>query len=61
MSKENHVGNKIRKLRETQEMSLEELAEASQSSVGLVKQLENGPLVPSLTPPLKIARALVSG
>ncbi len=58
MSKENHVGNKIRKLREVQEMSLEELAEASQSSVELVKQLENGSLAPSLTPLLKIARAL---
>ena len=40
------------------EMSIEELAEASQSSVELVKQLENGALVPSLTPLLKIARAL---
>jgi len=39
-------------------MSVEELAEASQSSVELVKQLENGALVPSLTPILKIARAL---
>jgi len=58
MSKENHVGNKICQLREAKEMSIEELAEASQSSVELVKQLENGALVPSLTPLLKIARAL---
>ncbi len=39
-------------------MSVEELAETSQSSVELVKQLENGDLVPSLTPLLKIARTL---
>ncbi len=58
MSKENHVSNKICQLREAKEMSIEELAEASQSSVELVKQLENGDLVPSLTPLLKIARAL---
>ncbi len=58
MSKENHVGNKICQLREAKEMSVEELAEASQSSVELVKQLEDGALVPSLTPLLKIARAL---
>ena len=47
MSKENHVGNKICQLREAKEMSVEELAEANQSSVELVKQLENGDLVPS--------------
>ena len=58
MSKENHVGNRICQLREAKKMSVEELAEASQSSVELVKQLENGALVPSLTPLLKIARAL---
>lgn len=58
MSEENRVGSKIRQLREAQEMTVEELAEASQSSVGLVWQLENGALVPSLTPLLKIARAL---
>jgi transcriptional regulator with XRE-family HTH domain len=58
MSEENRVGSKIRQLREAREMTVEELAEASQSSVELVKQLENGALVPSLTPLLKIARAL---
>ncbi len=59
MSEENRVGSKIRQLREARDMTVEELAEASQSSSELIQQLENGALVPSLTPPLlKIARAL---
>ena len=56
MSEENRVGSKIRQLREAQDMTVEELAEASQSSVELIQQLENGALVPSLTPLLKIAK-----
>ena len=39
-------------------MSQEELAEASYSNVELIENLESGALVPSLTPLLKIARAL---
>ena len=35
-----------------------ELAQASNSSVNLIESLENGDLVPSLTPLFKIARAL---
>ncbi|WP_048043793.1 helix-turn-helix domain-containing protein, partial [Methanosarcina mazei] len=58
MSEENRVGSKIRQLREARDMTVEELAEASQSSSELIQQLENGALVPSLTPLLKIARAL---
>ncbi len=58
MSEENRIGSKIRQLRESKEMTVEELAEASQSSEELIQQLENGALVPSLTPLLKIARAL---
>ena len=58
MSEKNLVGNKIRQLREAREMSVGELAEASHSSVELIQQLENGALIPSLTPLLQIARAL---
>ncbi len=58
MPEENRIGSKIRQLREAREMTVEELAEASQSSEELIQQLENGALVPSLTPLLKIARAL---
>lgn len=45
-------------MREGQNMSIEELAEASNSSVKLIESLENGDLIPSLTPLFKIARAL---
>lgn len=58
MPEENRVGKKIRQLRETQKMTVEQLAESSNSSVELIEQLENGALVPSLTPLLKLARAL---
>ncbi|MFI5384408.1 MAG: helix-turn-helix domain-containing protein [Methanosarcina thermophila] len=58
MIEENRVGSKIRQLREAKEMTIEELAEASQSSAELIRQLEDGALIPSLTPLIKIARAL---
>ncbi|WP_440952334.1 helix-turn-helix domain-containing protein [Methanococcoides sp. FTZ1] len=58
MTEKNSVGEKIRQFRETKEMSVEELAKESQSSVELIEKLEAGELIPSLTPLLKIARAL---
>jgi len=58
MTEKNHVGSKIKQLREEKKMSIEELAIASQSSAELVENMENGSLIPSLTPLLKIARAL---
>lgn len=58
MPEENRVGSKIRQLREARELTIEELAEASQTSEKLIQQLENGALVPSLTPLLMISRAL---
>jgi transcriptional regulator with XRE-family HTH domain len=58
MSEENKIGAKIRQYREDRGISVEELAEASQSDVQLIEDLENGALVPSLTPLLRIARAL---
>lgn len=58
MPEENRVGSKIRQLREAREITVKELAESSQSSEELIQQLENGALVPSLTPLIKIARAL---
>ncbi|MDO4575626.1 MAG: cupin domain-containing protein [Planctomycetia bacterium] len=54
----NPVGEKIRIQRERLELSLEELAEQSHCSVDLLKRLEAGALVPSLSPLLNIARAL---
>ncbi len=58
MSKENKIGVKIRQIREDRGMSKKELAEASQSSVELIEDIECGALIPSLTPLLKIARAM---
>jgi transcriptional regulator with XRE-family HTH domain len=53
-----NVGAKIRQLRENHEMTVEQLAEASQCNPELIESLEDGALVPSLTPLLRIARAL---
>ncbi len=57
MSK-NQVGDKIRQLREIKGMSIEELAAESHISVELAERLESGALIPSLTPLIKIAKAL---
>jgi transcriptional regulator with XRE-family HTH domain len=58
MSVENKVGAKVHQLRETRGMSVAQLAEQSLCSVEVLVQIENGELVPSLTPLMKIARAL---
>ena len=58
MAEKNILGNKIRQIRETKEMSVEELAASSNTSTELIEQLENGALVPSLTPLMQIARAM---
>lgn len=58
MDEKNNVGSKIRQLRELQGLSVAELAERSQSSADLIEHIEAGALVPSLTPLLRLARAL---
>ncbi|NLI62278.1 MAG: helix-turn-helix domain-containing protein [Methanosarcinaceae archaeon] len=58
MHENNNLGPKIRNLRESKKISVEELANLSGTSVQLIEQLEEGALVPSLTPLLAIARAL---
>lgn len=58
MSEQNKIGEKIRTLREHNSMSVEELAEASGSSVELINSLESNATIPSLTPLFKIAQAL---
>ena len=55
---ENKIGKKIRQVRESKEMSVEELAKASGNSVELIESLEEGSFIPSMTPLFKIARAL---
>jgi transcriptional regulator with XRE-family HTH domain len=62
MSSANVVGQRIKSLRESRQMSIADLAGAipGEKSVNarLVESLEQGSLVPSLTPLLQIARAL---
>jgi transcriptional regulator with XRE-family HTH domain len=58
VSDKNIIGLKIRQLRESREMSKEDLAEASESSLELIENIEDGEVVPSLAPLIKIARAL---
>lgn len=58
MSEHKRIGEKIRKLREVRDLSVEELAEQCQCNPEVISQLETGHLVPSLAPLLKIARGL---
>lgn len=58
MADKNILGGKIRQIREMQNMSVEDLADNSNTSVELISKLEDGALVPSLTPLMQIARAL---
>ncbi|HMK53669.1 MAG TPA: XRE family transcriptional regulator [Methanobacteriaceae archaeon] len=58
MKEGNTIGPKIRQLRESREMTVDELAESSQCNAELIQNLEDGALVPSLTPLLRIAKAL---
>ncbi len=58
MSDKNLIGAKIRQLRENREMNQQQLANASENSVELLEHIENGDVVPSLTPLIKIAKAL---
>jgi len=52
------VGSKIKGLRETKNLSVEEVAESTGLSVDQIKSIENDQNLPSLGPLIKIARAL---
>ena len=58
MSDKNRLGVKVKTMRETRNLSLEDLAERANLKVDGIKKIENGELIPGLTPLLKIARAL---
>lgn len=52
------IGEKIRGLRESRKLSIEEVAERSSLSVEQVKAIEESDTLPSLAPLMKIARVL---
>jgi transcriptional regulator with XRE-family HTH domain len=52
------VGKKIRQLREHKGISVKELADKSDLSKEMVEKLESNAIIPSLSPLLKIAKAL---
>lgn len=58
MSDKNRIGIKVKTMRESRNLSLEELAERANLKVDGIEKIENGELIPGLTPLLKIARAL---
>lgn len=58
MSAENNIGAKVRQLRESKKMTLEQLAEQSHTHSDQLRQIEDGALLPSLSPLMEIARAL---
>lgn len=58
MSAENNIGAKVRQLRDVKQMSIEQLAEQSQCHADQIRQIEEGALLPSLTPLMEISRAL---
>jgi len=58
LSDRNRLGKKVKIMRETRNLSLEDLAERANLKVDGIEKIENGELIPGLTPLIKIARAL---
>ncbi len=58
MEKNTEFASKIKSIRERQNMSIEELSENSGVKLEVLKAMEAGEVIPSLTPLTKMARAL---
>jgi transcriptional regulator with XRE-family HTH domain len=58
MAGEKNLGSKIKQLRSNQNLSLEELAERSGLLAAQIEKIEKEAIIPSLSPLIKIARAL---
>lgn len=58
MADKNTLAAKIRSVRESRSMTPEQLAERADLPVEVVGNIESGSLIPSLTPLIRIARAL---
>ena len=58
MTDQNKMGNKIKTLREAHGLTIEELAERSDTDASVIEQLESGEAATSLAPLIKLTRAL---
>jgi quercetin dioxygenase-like cupin family protein len=58
MSVTSSVGGKLTQIRESRQLSTGQLAERSELPEELIRQIESGDFIPSLTPLIKIGRAL---
>ena len=58
MSEKNKIGARVKLIRENRKLSIEDVSERTNLSVEQISSLEDGSLVPNLTPLIKIARVL---
>ncbi len=58
MSEKNRIGSKVKLVRENRKLSIDDVSERANLSVKTIQDIENGELVPGLTPLIKIARVL---
>jgi len=58
MSEKNKIGQKVKLVRESRKLSIEDVSERTNLSVESIENIENGALIPGLTPLIKIARVL---
>ncbi|MGA2762556.1 MAG: XRE family transcriptional regulator [Spirochaetia bacterium] len=58
MTDRNNLGEKVRGIRESRSMSIEQLADRADLDAEHVRQIESGALIPSLSPLIRIARSL---
>ncbi len=58
MAEKNSIGEKLRAVRESRALSLDQLCERCGLKKELVEQIESGALIPSLSPLIRISRAL---
>jgi transcriptional regulator with XRE-family HTH domain len=58
MTQDTKIGSKIKAIRESKKMTVEDMAQRSQLSVSQINDIESGNNIPSLAPLIKIARTL---
>lgn len=58
MSEKNKIGAKVRLVRENRKLTIDDVSERTNLSSQMISSIEDGSLVPNLTPLIKIARVL---